>query len=250
MYGVTPIIGRGITEADTGVGAPPVMLLGYNYWQSRFAGKKDVLGQTMRFNDGQATIVGVLPASFKRSSPIWRPLQATALERSMRGTGTSTYGRLRVGLSVDQAQRELTWVLAHAPGARPGQAVTLHSLLAKARAGSQTTVNILAGAVGLILLIACVNVSGPHPLACRRLGGRPCVVVVTRRARRHHSHLDVIRRAGRDQPAGARLQRRALRRHQRAVWPRASGASLARWRGTRTRARRAARRLATVQTWR
>jgi putative ABC transport system permease protein len=159
MYGVAPAIGRGICEADTRVGAPPVILLGYNYWQSRFGGKIDVLGETLRFNDGQATIVGVLPATFHRGTPIWRPLE-TPPYPSLRGNGTSTYGRLRPGMSVDQAQRALTEVLAHVPGARPGLRVTLHSLAANASAGAQTTVGILAGAVGLILLIACVNVAG------------------------------------------------------------------------------------------
>lgn len=159
MYGAAPIIGRGISEADTRVGAPPVLLLGYNYWQSRFAGQPGVLGQTMRFNDGQASIIGVLPASFHRGTPIWRPLQPPTYP-SLRGNGTSTYGRLRPGLSVDQAQRALTGVLAQVPGARTGLRVTLHSLMANASAGAQTTVSILAGAVGVILLIACVNVAG------------------------------------------------------------------------------------------
>jgi predicted permease len=69
-------------------------------------------------------------------------------------------GRLAPDLTLAQAQRQLTDVLGRAPGAPAGQAVVLQSLLEGTTASYQSTVNTLAGAVGLILLIACVNVAG------------------------------------------------------------------------------------------
>jgi putative ABC transport system permease protein len=160
VYGASPIIGRGIERADTQPDAPDVMLLGYDYWQTHFGGKPDVLGRTVHFDDGAATIVGVLPATIGREIAIWRPLQMTPLLASLRGSGASIYGRLRPGMTLDQAQRDLTGLLAHQPNVRPGQSVKMYSLLDRTIASYQTTVNVLASAVGLVLLIACVNVAG------------------------------------------------------------------------------------------
>jgi predicted permease len=160
LYGVRPMLGRGIQADDTRVGAPAVVLLGYDYWQRRFNASREVVGQTIRFDEGPATIVGVLPASFDRDTPIWRPLLATPFLQSLRGAGTSTDGRLRSGVTIERAERELTDILRRQPGAAAGQRVIVRSGLAEAVSGYRTTVNILTWAVALILLIACVNVAG------------------------------------------------------------------------------------------
>ena len=160
LYEVTPVIGRGIEPADTVVGAAPVVLLGYDYWQRRFGGSRDVLGQAIRFESSAATVVGVLPATFERSKAIWRPFVATPMLLTMRGSGKSVYGRLRPGVTVDQAAQQLTAALNGRPGARPGRSIALEPLLTRTIAKYRTTMNVLSGAVLLILLIACVNVSG------------------------------------------------------------------------------------------
>jgi predicted permease len=160
LHGVTLLLGRGIQADDTYIGAPAVVLLGYDYWQRRFGGSSDVLGKPIRFDEGTATIVGVLPASFYRDTPIWRPLVVTPFLQSLRGAGTTTDGRLRPGLTIERAERELTDILGRQPGAAPGQRVIVRSGLAEAVSGYRTTVNILTWAVALILLIACVNVAG------------------------------------------------------------------------------------------
>jgi putative ABC transport system permease protein len=160
LYGVAPVMGRGIEATDTVVGAAPVVLIGYDYWQQRYGGSRDVLGQPIRFDTGPATIIGVLPASFERSTPIWRPFVVRSPVDSMRGVGKYVYGRLRPGLSLAQATRELTATVNRQTSARAGQAVVLDSLVAGAIAQYRTTVTILSCAVALILLIACVNVAG------------------------------------------------------------------------------------------
>ena len=75
MHGVTPILGRDFTREDTEYGAPLVALLGYGYWQSRFGGSADVIGETIRLEDDVATIVGVLPPWFNAATPLSTPLQ-------------------------------------------------------------------------------------------------------------------------------------------------------------------------------
>ena len=164
MHGVTPILGRGFTREDTEYGAPLVALLGYGYWQSRFDGKTDVIGQTIRLEDDVATIVGVLPQSFNATTPLSTPLQIQPNSFSRRGTGSvSVYARLRPGVSIEQARERLSARTAQLSGrdgvAREARAY-LTSRLDSALRQYRTTVNVLAGAVTLILLIACVNVAG------------------------------------------------------------------------------------------
>src|SRR5262245_35720751 len=64
MHGVAPVLGRNFDLDDMRTGAPDVALLGYGYWQNRYGGRPDVVGGTIRLNDGLPTIVGVLPAWF------------------------------------------------------------------------------------------------------------------------------------------------------------------------------------------
>jgi putative ABC transport system permease protein len=167
MHGVTPIAGRGFSREDTAEGAPLVALLGYGYWQKRYAGRSDVVGQTIRLDADVATIVGVLPAWFNAATPLATPLRIPAKEFSRRGTGrVSVYARLRPGVTMEQASARLSVGMGalprpdgSIPAVREVRAVVtsrLESLTARYR----TTVNVLAGAVGLILIIAAVNVAG------------------------------------------------------------------------------------------
>lgn len=164
MYGVTPVLGRLFTRADVEYGAPSVVLLGYGFWQSHYGGRADVLGQTMRLDDAVATIVGVLPAWFDAATPLYQPLQMAPAMAARRGSGRpSIYGRLRPGVTVEQAAERLSAMTP--PEAGPNGTtlpvrVVVRSQLDATVARYRTTVAIIAGAVALILLIACVNVAG------------------------------------------------------------------------------------------
>jgi predicted permease len=164
LFGIAPIRGRAIQERDTRPGAPAVVMIGYGYWQRRYAGRDDAIGQQLRLDDGSAEIIGVMPRSFFRDVALFRPLTTTGRMTAMRATGATTYGRLRRGVSIAQAERELTAVLggvaATGPTLLPGWTARLQPLVDRETSGYWTTANILLGAVGLILLIACVNVAG------------------------------------------------------------------------------------------
>jgi predicted permease len=164
IFGVVPHRGRGIQEADTIEGAPRVVVISYGYWQTRFAGKDDAIGQQLRLDNESYEIVGVLPPGFYRTTPLWLPLRESVASFSRRGSGVSNYGRMRSGLTVDQASSELTRLLSgvKADGPQPaaGWFVYVESMLNRETNGYWTTGNILLGAAGLILLIACVNVAG------------------------------------------------------------------------------------------
>jgi putative ABC transport system permease protein len=163
VYGVKPLLGRGIQIEDTREGAPLVALLGHGYWQSRFGGSRDVIGRVIRIAGVPGTIVGVLPAGFYRETAVWQPTQIPASRANFRGSGTPVQGRLRPGVTIVDAERELTEITARiAPG--PGQAtdarVELTSMYDSETRGAGKTITPLVCAVSLILLIACVNVAG------------------------------------------------------------------------------------------
>lgn len=164
MHGVTPVIGRNFSREDTESGAPLVALLGYGYWQSRYAGRQDIVGQTVRFDTEVATIIGVLPASFNPTTPVTTPLQVAPDMYSRRGTGrVSVYARLQPGMTIEQARERLSARMERRTlpdGKQTTSTVAIRSRLDAALTQARTTINVLAGAVGLILLIACVNVAG------------------------------------------------------------------------------------------
>ncbi|HET9370875.1 MAG TPA: ABC transporter permease [Vicinamibacterales bacterium] len=163
MHGVAPIVGRNFTLADTDPGSPLVALLGYRYWQTKYQGRADIVGQTLRFDTEVATIVGVLPATFHATSPVATPLRIPIAEAPRRGTGrVSAYARLRPGITIEQARERLTARMAEQPipEGRGKTTVWMTSRLESAVNGYRTTVNVISGAVALILLIACVNVAG------------------------------------------------------------------------------------------
>jgi putative ABC transport system permease protein len=170
MHGVEPLIGRGFTRDDTHSGSTLVALLGYGYWQSHYGGRTDVLGQVIRLDDDSATIVGVLPAWFHATTPLATPLRVTENMFGRRGTGAvHVEARLRPDVTIEQARQRLAVRMAGStagradtqgrPDSRPARPV-IASRLESATALYGTTVAIFAGAVGLILLIAAVNVAG------------------------------------------------------------------------------------------
>ena len=164
MFGVTPILGRGFTRDDTNPGSMLVALLGYGYWQSRYGGRTDVIGETIRLDDDSATIVGVLPAWFYPATQLSTPLRVGPEMFSRRGSGAvHVEARLRPDVSVDQARERLSARMATAADPRPNAhapRVVVRSLLELSSARYRATIMIFAGAVGMIVLIAAVNVAG------------------------------------------------------------------------------------------
>ena len=160
MHGVAPFLGRDFSLEDMRAEAPAVALLGYGYWQSRYGGRTDAIGESIRLDDGVATIVGVLPRSFNRGIPVFRPLRVPLDEASRRGTGrVSVYGRLQPGITIEAASERLSSLTIPGESDLAARAIVV-SRLNSTTDGYRTTVTVLVAAVALILLIACVNVAG------------------------------------------------------------------------------------------
>jgi predicted permease len=163
LFGVNPILGRGIHPGDTHEGAPAVAVLGHGYWQTRFGGTPGVLGRTIRIANLPAIVVGILPEGFYSDTMIWQAQQFPATWERRRGTGTPVYGRLLAGLTFEDAQRRLSDVIRASAGDDAESAtasVQLESLYNAETAGYGSTMKILLLAVSIILVVACVNVAG------------------------------------------------------------------------------------------
>lgn len=159
MYGATPLIGRDFTRADCQPGAPAIALLGYGFWQSRYGGRSDALGTTIRLDDEVATIVGVLPAWFNKTVQVAQAFRVPAKEYASRGTGHGVEARLRPGISLEAASARISSRTKPSNGSPQARAVVtarFDSITSRYR----TTINVFVGAVALIVLLAAVNVSG------------------------------------------------------------------------------------------
>lgn len=108
---VPPLAGRAIGESDEQPGAPPVVVIGHDVWQSRFGGDPRAVGRIVQVGATPHTIVGVMPEGFgfPRSHSLWLPLRLAELQFDRRqGPWVFVVGRLAPGVSIAEAQAELT----------------------------------------------------------------------------------------------------------------------------------------------
>lgn len=162
-YGITPILGRGIHLDDTREGAPAVALLGHAYWQRQFGGDPAVLGRDIRIQNRPVTIVGVLPAGFYTDTAVWQAKQFSGAMIDRRGSGTPVVARLRRGVSLEQAMPALNALTPPSTMMGPTPVpvrVVVESMYDDETGEFGATIRTLSLAVGLILIIACVNVAG------------------------------------------------------------------------------------------
>jgi putative ABC transport system permease protein len=163
---VQPILGRGFREGEDEPGAQPVILIGYDVWQERFGGSPEVLGQTLQTNAQTRSIIGVAPKGFMFPSreQIWAPL-ITSPSATKRGEGPSlaVIGRLKEGVSVDEAEAELVTIAKRLEQEYPesnegmGAAVLPIKALSVGPPAYYIFYTLLAAAIG-VLLVACSNV--------------------------------------------------------------------------------------------
>ena len=181
VLGTPAHAGRLLIDADD-EGAPgshPVIVLSYELWQRRFGGKPDAIGQVVPLNGHPFTIVGVAPPAFQGTTVLryeaWVSISSTPLATPRRGAGLLTSregvflmmgGRLKPGVGVAQARAEVTSIGAALEREFPA-ANRKAGLTAMASAVIPGHIDVFAGflgllmaIVGLVLLIACVNLSG------------------------------------------------------------------------------------------
>jgi predicted permease len=165
VMGVPPLLGRTPTAADARPGAEPVVVLGYRFWQRQFNGDPGVLGRQLRLNDVSRTVIGVMPKRFMwRGADVYLPLNFER-GKSVEGVrGVHLLGRLKPGVSEASAEADLRPIIADLkqryPTEFPDQwRVGLLPFTETFPSAIGRDIWVLLGAVALLLLIACANVS-------------------------------------------------------------------------------------------
>jgi len=188
-FGATPLLGRLLTPADCDSNSTNanVAVIGYEFWQRRFGGALDVVGTQIRVEGHPFTIVGVTRKWFTGLSTgeppeVTVPVTAEPLLTNMPSIETrsmlwlSVFGRLKPGVSIEQARAQLQsfWpdvllstVSTKTPGPRRDLFLSMGLEVAPAARGRRSDLRdqfarplyVLAGIVGLILLVACVNLA-------------------------------------------------------------------------------------------
>jgi len=164
---VTPLIGRLIADENALPDGERVVVLSHGLWQTRFAGDKSVVGKPIQMNGRPATVIGVMRPEFAfPSSDIgaYMALRATPSTWARSNGGLSVIARMRPGVDVAAAQRDLGDVSRRLEAEYPGDNKDLSAKVRPFRnalVGPDLTkaLYFLAGAVMLVLLIACVNVA-------------------------------------------------------------------------------------------
>jgi putative ABC transport system permease protein len=181
LVGTPAAIGRVFSPDEDAPGHGHVVILSDRFWRSHFGGARDVVGRTITLDADTYTIVGVMPARFSVLSwgaaarDIWVPLAFTDKERSVRDNHyASVVARLKPGVTVQLAQAEMDAISQRLerdyPQENTGWGATIVTLQELIVGDIRTTLLMLLGAVGLLLLIACANVG--NLLFARGLGRR------------------------------------------------------------------------------
>ncbi|HEX5709185.1 MAG TPA: ABC transporter permease [Pyrinomonadaceae bacterium] len=167
IFGARPALGRAIEPREDAQGAERVVVLSHDLWQRRFGGDASIVGRALNLNGEQFTVVGIAPEGFRfpmDETEVWMPAWTWPNYKVERTARVSfVLGRLREGATLKEAQTEMRAISARLAAAYPAEnegrtteVLGLHELVVE---DVSTSLWILLGAVGFILLIACANIA-------------------------------------------------------------------------------------------
>ncbi len=164
LVGLRPVAGRLFADGEDTTGRDNVVVLSDRLWRARFAGDDRVLGRTITLSDDAFTVVGILPPLPESLSPdAWLPLDVPAQVRAVGRHSLSVVGRLRSGVTIAQAQRDLAAVsqrlAEEMPHDNTGHAVIVSGLRESLVGEFRPASLLIVAAVGFVLLIGCANVA-------------------------------------------------------------------------------------------
>ena len=184
LLGVRMALGRGFLPEEEEPGREQVAVLSDGLWRRRFGADPELIGKTIRLNDQNYTVVGVAPPGFKFTYPkatdLWTALPMGPRERANRGeVAYKVVSRLKPGVALEQAQVGMSNLMRamerEHPKAYRNTVARLAPLHEDLFGATRRPLSILFGAVGFVLLIACVNVSN---LLLARAAGRTREIAV------------------------------------------------------------------------
>ncbi|MGA9355396.1 MAG: ABC transporter permease [Terriglobales bacterium] len=173
VLGAKPLLGRTFAPGEDEIGAAPIAVISEGLWHRKFASAPDIIGKLMTLDGRGYTIIGVIPASFHfalgnfgAQRDIYTPVgqwNNNLLNTRTAGLGFHGVGRLKPGVTLEQAQADMAQVssnLAAAyPDANKGISAKLIPLKQWTVGGVRSFLLVLLAGVGFVLLIACVNVA-------------------------------------------------------------------------------------------
>ena len=164
--GSNALHGRTFAAEDYELGNEHRIVMSYGLWQRRFGGAANLIGQKLALNGQPYTVVGIMPPEFQFPSDreLWAPRVLGERDRQLRGaTYWNVIGRLKPGVTVEQAQAEISAISARLeqqyPETNGGMGATVVTLPELLTGQVRRGLFLLLGAVGFVLLIACANVA-------------------------------------------------------------------------------------------
>jgi putative ABC transport system permease protein len=181
VLGVAPAAGSLFTRDNEVAGKENVVLIGWGLWQRRFGGE-NAIGRTLDFDGRQMTVIGVMPHGFafpSKTTEFWSPLVVGDNSKRRVGYFLQMVARIKPGVTPAEAQAQMTLVGQQLeqqyPDDNAGYGIYVNPLERHVAGSVRTPLFVLLGAVGFVLLIACVNVAGLF-LARSERRGREIVV--------------------------------------------------------------------------
>jgi predicted permease len=179
LFGPQPLLGRVLLPEEDEPGKPPTVILSHDFWQRRFGADPNVIGRTLTLSGNNFTIAGVMPASFSlnkevlpavngiQQADLLLPLPLSESARTNRGNEDfNIFAKLKPGLSVAEAQADMDLIAGRMKQQFPenypptgGLTLSVVPLLEQVVGDIGHALPVLLGAVGFVLLIACVNVA-------------------------------------------------------------------------------------------
>ena len=165
--GVPMLHGRAFLPNEEEPGSEKVVVLSHGLWQRLFAGEASAVGKRISLNGDSYEVVGIMPESFidpwNRDSELWAPLALSPAQRESRNEYLQVTARLKPNVTVAQAQADLTALAkaleAEAGGEAPGYGLLAKPVTTQLVGDIRSSLFVLLGAVGFVLLIACANVA-------------------------------------------------------------------------------------------
>ena len=172
--GVTPMLGRTFAAHDEEPGAPAVLLLSHKYWKSSFGGDPTIIGRVFEMNDRPHEVIGVLPPvpQYPEEVDVYMPTSACPFRSSPRmreardGRMMSALARVRKDVTLDKARADLNVVAARMQKDHPqfypasqGWGTTATPLQEEVTQSFETTLLVLLGTAGFVLLIVCASIA-------------------------------------------------------------------------------------------
>ncbi|MGW8268387.1 MAG: ABC transporter permease, partial [Longimicrobiales bacterium] len=173
VLGISPVLGRAFLPEEELPGAEPVVILSHGLWARTFGEDPEILGRTLDLNGVSRRVVGVMPEDFgypNRDAQLWVPYEVDPAQAPLASFGAGGIARLGTGSSIESVYAELQGLISRLGELFPdsGQPAFLAEVGLRARVRPlkevlvgdvSTTLWVLLGTVGFVLLIACANVA-------------------------------------------------------------------------------------------